>query len=97
MFGDGTPLRQFMHARDMAKVICNMIEEDRYLNMNIATDENYSVDKIAKIALKVCDAEYLEIKYNSDRPNGQMRKDIDTSIFEKIFQISNLVLLSDGN
>ena len=96
LFGDGTPLRQFMHARDVAKVISNMIEEDRYLNMNVATKENYSVDKIAKIALKVCDAEHLEIKYNSDRPNGQMRKDIDTSIFKKNFPNFKLVQLSDG-
>ena len=96
LFGDGTPLRQFMHARDVAKLISNMIEEDRYLNMNIATNENYSVDKIAKIALKVCDAEHLEIKYNSDRPNGQMRKDIDTSIFKENFPNFKLVQLSDG-
>ena len=96
LFGDGTPLRQFMHARDVAKVISNMIEEDRYLNMNVATNENYSVDKIAKIALKVCDAEHLEIKYNSDRPNGQMRKDIDTSIFKENFPNFKLVQLSDG-
>ena len=96
LFGDGRPLRQFMHARDVAKVISNMIEEDRYLNMNVATNENYSVDKIAKIALKVCDAEHLEIKYNSDRPNGQMRKDIDTSIFKENFPNFKLVQLSDG-
>ena len=96
VFGDGRPLRQFMHARDVAKVISNMIEEDRYLNMNVATNENYSVDKIAKIALKVCDAEHLEIKYNSDRPNGQMRKDIDTSIFKENFPNFKLVQLSDG-
>ena len=96
LFGDGRPLRQFMHARDVAKVISNMIEEDRYLNMNVATNENYSVDKIAKIALKFCDAEHLEIKYNSDRPNGQMRKDIDTSIFKENFPNFKLVQLSDG-
>ena len=96
LFGDGKPLRQFMHARDVAKVICAMIEEDKYPNMNIATNENYSVDKIAKIALKVCDAEHLEIKYNSNRPNGQMRKDINTAIFEKNFPNFKLICLSDG-
>ena len=73
-----------------------MIEKDKYLNMNIATSENYTVAKIAKIALKVCDAEHLEIKYNSNRPNGQMRKDIDTSIFEKNFPNFKLIHLSEG-
>ena len=52
LFGDGTPLRQFMHARDLAKVICSMIERNKYLSMNIATHENFTVDQIAKIALK---------------------------------------------
>ena len=96
LFGDGKPLRQFMHARDLAKVIYNMIEEEKYLNMNIASDENYTIDTIAKIALKVCDAEHLEIKYNSNKPNGQMRKDIDTSIFKKEFSNIKLIRLSDG-
>ena len=96
LFGDGTPLRQFMHARDVARIICKMIEEDKYLNMNIATDENYTVSEIAKIALKVCNAEHLKIKYNPDRPNGQMRKDIDTSRFEKNFPNFKLTQLSVG-
>ena len=96
LFGDGTPLRQFMHARDLAKVICSMIERNKYLSMNIATHENFTVDQIAKIALKVCDAEHLEIKYNLNRPNGQMRKDIDTSIFEKNFSNFKLIQLSEG-
>ena len=96
LFGDGTPLRQFMHARDVAKIICSMIEKDKYLNMNIATSENYTVAKIAKIALKVCDAEHLEIKYNSNRPNGQMRKDIDTRKKKKNFPNFKLTHLSEG-
>ena len=28
--------------------------------MNIATDENFTVDNIAKIALKACDAEQMK-------------------------------------
>ena len=96
LFGDGTPLRQFMHARDVARIINHMIDKDKYLNMNIATDENYTIDKIANIALKVCDAEHLEIKYNPNRPNGQMRKDIDTKIFEKNFPDIKLIKLSEG-
>ena len=64
--------------------------------MNVASDENYTIDTIAKIALKVCDAEHLEIKYNPNRPNGQMRKDIDTNIFKKNFPNIKLIQLSNG-
>ena len=50
-----------MHARDVAKTIKEMIDTDKFINMNIATEENYTVDKIANIALQVCDARDLKI------------------------------------
>jgi len=96
LFGDGTPYRQFMHAKNLADVIKEMIEKDKFINMNVATDENYTVAKIAKIALKACDAEHLEIHYDSTKPNGQIRKDIDISIFRKMFPSLVLKKLSDG-
>ena len=96
LFGDGTPLRQFMHAKDVANIIKAMIINDKFINMNIATEENYTIDKIAKIALKVCEAEDLKIEYDSSKPNGQMRKDIDTSKFKNNFSNLNLINLSEG-
>ena len=85
LFGDGTPYRQFMHARDVAKTIKEMIDTDKFINMNIATEENYTVDKIANIALQVCDARDLKIFYDSTKPNGQHRKDIDIKKFKTHF------------
>ena len=43
-------------------LVKEMIEKDKFLNMNVATSENYTVDKIAKIALKACDVENMKIK-----------------------------------
>ena len=96
LFGDGTPYRQFMHAKDVAKIIKEMIDKNKYPNMNIATDENYTVDQIAKLALKSCDAENLEILYDSSKPNGQFRKDIDISKLKQNFSDFHPIKLSDG-
>lgn len=96
LFGDGSPYRQFMHARDVAKIIKEMIEKNKYYNMNIATEENYTVEHIARIALKACDAENLEILYDSSKPNGQFRKDIDISKLKKNFSDFHPIKLSDG-
>ena len=85
LFGDGTPFRQFMHAKDVANIIKMMIMNNKYHNMNIATDENYTVDAIAKIALRACDAEDISIMYDKNKPNGQMRKDIEISKLNKYF------------
>jgi GDP-L-fucose synthase len=96
LFGDGTPYRQFMHAKDVAKIISIMISKKKFFNMNIATNENYSIERIAKIALEACDASHISIEYDSTKPNGQMRKDIEISNMVKYFPEFTAIKLKDG-
>ena len=96
LFGDGTPYRQFMHAKDVAKIISLMILKKKFFNMNIATNENYSIDYIAKIALEACDAQGLLVEYDNTKPNGQMRKDIEISNMIKYFPEFTAIKLKDG-
>lgn len=84
LFGTGTPLRQFMHSDDLAKVIKKCLEDDIYDSFNVATDQNLSIDDIARTALRACDAEHLEIEYDRSKPDGQLRKDVS---IEKIKNI----------
>ena len=96
LFGDGAPYRQFMHARDLALIIKEMILDNKFYNMNIATSENYTVDKIARIALKACKAENLKIEYDKSKPNGQLRKDIEISRLKKYFPKFEPITLEKG-
>ena len=96
MFGDGTPYRQFMHAEDLAKIIKEMIFQEKFYNMNVATDENYTIDNIAKIALKALGFENFLIKYDKSKPNGQHRKDIDISNLKKYFPDFEPIKLEKG-
>jgi len=96
LFGDGTPLRQFMHSQDLARVIKLFLERDILDNFNVATEENYSVHKIAQIALKACEAEYLKIEYDTTKPKGQFRKDVSIAKFRKYFPDFKFTSLHDG-
>jgi GDP-L-fucose synthase len=96
LFGDGTPYRQFMHAKDVAKIISIMISKKKFFNMNISTNENYSINHIAKIALEACDATNISIEYDNTKPNGQMRKDIDILNMVKYFPDFTAIKLKDG-
>ena len=96
LFGDGKPFRQFMHAKDVANIIKMMIMNNKYHNMNIATNENYTIDAIAKIALRACDAEDISIIYDKNKPNGQMRKDIEISKLNKYFPKFLPIKLEEG-
>lgn len=93
LFGTGQPLRQFMYADDLARVINNCIKEDITDSFNVCNDENWSIRSIAYIALKACDAEHLEIKWDTSKPDGQYRKDASNTRLKTImpdFQFTSL-------
>lgn len=96
LFGDGTPLRQFMHAEDFASVIYNYIDNNLSGSFNVAPDINLSVDNIARVALKVCDSDDLTIQYSSKKTNGQLRKDVDTSLMKNAIPGITFRSLEDG-
>ena len=96
LFRDGTPLRQFMHAKDLAFIIKEVVNKDIKENFNVGNQENYSILKIAQIALSVCEAENLEIQFDKEKPNGQLRKDIDLNLMNTLLPKFKSTLLKDG-
>jgi len=85
LFGDGTPLRQFTFAKDVAEILDMIVKHDVKENLNISTPSNFTIDFMAREALEAADAQYLRIVYDTSKPNGQYRKDIDTTKFKNIF------------
>lgn len=85
LFGTGTPLRQFMHSDDLAKVIKRCLDEDVYDSFNVATEQNVSIDDIARTAIRACDANDLKIEYDPSKPDGQFRKDVSIEKMKSIF------------
>ena len=96
IFGDGTPYRQFMHARDLAQIIKMTILKNIFLSFNVATEENYTIKKIVEIALEACNIQNLNIYFDKSKPNGQLRKDIDITNLKKLFPDFTPINLIDG-
>lgn len=96
LFGTGTPLRQFMHSNDLAMIIKKCLDDEIYDNFNVATEENISINDIAKIALKACDAEYMTIEYDSTKPDGQYRKDVSIEKLKTLIPDFSAIPLFDG-
>jgi GDP-L-fucose synthase len=96
LFGSGKPLRQFMYAGDLANAIVKTINKKNSYNYNICTPENKSIEQIAKIALKACNAEHLNIKWDREKPDGQFRKDASSDKFLKDFPDFKFTSLFEG-
>ena len=77
LLGDGTPLRQFMYAGDLAQVIKEVIDTEITESFNVACSENLSINQMAEIALKELGLSY-KIEYINPTLNGQYRKDVSS-------------------
>jgi GDP-L-fucose synthase len=83
LFGDGTPLRQFMYAEDFARIIYEYVNNKLNVSFNVAPNNNMTIEQLAKIAISTCSKKDMKINYDNSKPNGQYRKDVDTTIFKK--------------
>ena len=79
LWGTGKPLRQFMYGGDLARVITYMIYNDIVGNFNVAPEWVHSINELAEIGKKACGKEKLTVNYDNTKPDGQFRKDVDSS------------------
>jgi len=82
LLGTGKPLRQFMYAGDLAKVIKEVISKKITENFNVACRDNFSIDDMAKIAIQELSPN-LKIKYSRPELDGQFRKDVSSDLMLK--------------
>lgn len=96
LMGDGTPLRQFMHADDLAYVIAYCLQNNIYTNMNVAVEENLSIRQMVDIAQRAMDAENLLVEFDTTKPNGQLRKDVSIELLKQVIPTFNPIQLETG-
>ena len=96
IWGTGKPLRQFMYAGDLARVIKYMIDNDVVDNFNVAPDYVHSIEEITKIGMESCDKGDLNIVYDNTKPDGQYRKDVDSSKLLSVLKDFEFTSLRDG-
>ena len=96
LFGDGTPMRQLMHSRDLANVLKIMLDQEIYDNLNVAPEENLTIDDIARKGLLATNSEHLRIEYDASKPTGQHRKDISNKRLRAVIEDYEFIKLIDG-
>lgn len=96
LFGSGRPLRQNMYAGDLAKVLQICVERDITESFNVAVSENLSIKETAEIALRACEAEDIEISWDSTKPDGQFRKDVSNDKMLSIIPDFKFTSLEEG-
>jgi GDP-L-fucose synthase len=85
LWGDGTPTREFLYVRDCAEGILRATESFEGANpINLGSGQEISMAALAD-TIKRLTGSTAAIKWNSDYPNGQPRRMLDTSKAELAF------------
>ena len=79
IWGDGTPTREFLHVSDAASAIRIAAENyNEALPLNIGAKTEYSIREVAEMLIE-CTGFSGELEFNTSRPNGAMRKQLDST------------------
>jgi GDP-L-fucose synthase len=95
LLGTGKPLRQFMYAKDFAEIIKLVIDNDITESFNVAPDYNYSIKKMAEIAINSINP-LLKINFSNPELDGQYRKDVDNSKMRSLIPNFKFTPLEEG-
>ena len=83
IWGDGTPLREFLHVDDLSEAIFHLLEIDSSNSLfNIGSSEEISVLDLAKLIARIVGFEG-KIAFALEKPNGTPRKLLDSSLIEE--------------
>jgi GDP-L-fucose synthase len=97
LFGTGKPLRQFMYADDLARIIVYMINNNININMNIAPpDSNLTISDMSEEILNILNKKNISIRYDKTKPDGQYRKDVDISLMQNYIKNFTFSKFSDS-
>jgi GDP-L-fucose synthase len=84
IWGDGTPLREFLHAEDLASACLMLLNEyDGSVAINVGSGEEVTILEIAQSVSKAVGFAGI-IKFDKTKPNGTPRKLLDTNFLKNL-------------
>ena len=94
VWGDGSAIRDFIHARDCAQGILQVFEQGVREPVNLASGKGISIREIVETLVPMI-TPCPEIVWDTSKPSGDMRRVLDTSRAES-YNIRPQITLSNG-
>ena len=88
-WGTGAPMREFMYVDDAAEAIIQALQNyhDHSQPLNIGTGKDISIKQLVEYITKAVSYEG-EVFWNTEKPDGQMKKLLDTSRMKEYITIT---------
>ena len=83
IWGDGTPLREFMHVDDLAGAVFHLLEMETSTSLfNVGGSQEISIHDLAKLIARSVGFKG-QIAFDPEKPNGTPRKLLDSALIKE--------------
>ena len=82
-WGDGTPIRDFVYAGDVANAILSLYEKKIHTTINFGAGEEITIKSMIEQLIKIS-GKNIDIKWDTTKPNGDLRRQMDTTLQKEI-------------
>ena len=79
VWGDGSAIRDFIFAKDVARGMLHAVENGINVPMNLGSGNGVSIKEIAETVVKCFGDSNLKIVWDKSKPNGDKRRLMDTT------------------
>ena len=77
-WGDGTPIRDFVYAGDVADAIIQLYDMKIHTTVNFGAGEEITIKSMIEELIKISGKD-ISINWDTTKPNGDMRRQMDTT------------------
>jgi GDP-L-fucose synthase len=96
VFGTGEPLRQFLYAKDFAKLILNVLLDNTNIQSMICCNDEVKISKMVDVLSETMEMDKEKMSFDVDMPNGCMRKTVSNEKLKSIYPDFKFTSLKDG-
>jgi GDP-L-fucose synthase len=95
VWGDGSPLREFLHVDDLARAILTALARDDIGLFNVGSGTEVSIRELAELVTHAAGGG-IDLVWDESQPNGTPRKLLDSSRFTAVTGWRPKIDLQDG-
>lgn len=96
VWGDGSPIRDFIHARDVARGMMMAMEKGVNVPVNLGSGRGVTIKQIAETIAKFVPGSPIKIVWDKTKPAGDKKRLMDTTRAKKLLGFKPIVSLEQG-
>ena len=96
VWGDGTPIRDFIHARDVACGMMLAVQKEVNVPVNLGSGTGVTIKQIAETIARFVPGGPIKIVWDKKKPMGDKKRLMDITRAKKLLEFKPIVSLEQG-